>query len=356
MFSRARQQHSHSAKPKDTPFRQQRLPAWQPIMTIHSSLAIFFSIGIVFIPVGIACLASSNKVQMISVDYTDCTNEQNQKCSDIIDKDIYQKCICHLPISIEEPIVGDVYFYYGLERFWQNLRRFVLSRDDNQLIGSLGSVSSDTTPFRSPANSSKFYAPAGAIANSMFNDSFTLHCHIKHAGTINIVRVPWSNTGIAWQTDIAYKFKNPNTFDNTVKPMYWRKSVFELDPNNPDNNGYLNQDFIVWMRTAALPSFRKLHRILNRSYDAEPKFMLFNDSLPSGIYNLSIYYNYPVTSFKGRKLFIISSTSWLGSKNSFLGYAYISVGGICILTGMIFLVLHVNLNDRLGRHSDLFGN
>ena len=36
--------------------------------------------------------------------------------------------------------------------------------------------------------------------------------------------------------------------------------MWELDPNNTDNNGYENEDLMVWMRTAAFPSFRKLYR------------------------------------------------------------------------------------------------
>ena len=45
-----------------------------------------------------------------------------------------------------------------------------------------------------------------------------------------------------------------------MKPLYWKKHVYELDVDNPDNNGYNNEDLIVWMRTAALPTFRKLYR------------------------------------------------------------------------------------------------
>lgn len=68
-----------------------------------------------------------------------------------------------------------------------------------------------------------------------------------------------------------------------MKPPSWRKAIYELDPDYPDNNGFLNTDFIVWMRTAALPNFRKLHRILVRH-----KRSLYENGLPAGTYRLVI--------------------------------------------------------------------
>lgn len=67
-----------------------------------------------------------------------------------------------------------MYIYYGLSNFYQNHRRYVKSRDDHQLLGSLGDVSNECDPFArypDPANPSvtKQVVPCGAIANSLFN-------------------------------------------------------------------------------------------------------------------------------------------------------------------------------------------
>jgi hypothetical protein len=65
---------------------------------------------------------------------------------------------------------GEVFFYYGLVNFYQNHRRYVRSRDDQQLLGKSGRASSDCQPFQRASNGSDVdVCPCGAIANSRFN-------------------------------------------------------------------------------------------------------------------------------------------------------------------------------------------
>ena len=65
--------------------------------------------------------------------------------------------------------------YYGLTNFYQNHRRYVRSRDDNQLHGdsiSPNNLQDDCAPYKTrKVNTSAEYgiAPCGAIANSLFN-------------------------------------------------------------------------------------------------------------------------------------------------------------------------------------------
>ena len=43
--------------------------------------------------------------------------------------------------------------------------------------------------------------------------------------------------------------------------------MWELDNYDEKNNGLQNEDLIVWMRTEAFPSFRKLYRKIDHSAD-----------------------------------------------------------------------------------------
>uniref|UniRef100_A0A915BRP9 Cell cycle control protein 50A n=1 Tax=Parascaris univalens TaxID=6257 RepID=A0A915BRP9_PARUN len=319
-------------RPKDTKLRQQKLPAWQPILTASSVIPTIFVIGIVFLPIGIALFLASDGVQELEVDYTSCETPSNDPC--------------RVKISLEKPFEGDVYFYYGLYNYYQNLRRYMKSRSDAQLIGDLQNVG-DCAPYaylNTSAGQQKVIAPCGAVANSMFNDTFTLY---REGVTFP---VPWTYKGIVWPVDKERKFRNPpgsnlqEAFANTVKPPNWQKEVWRLDQSDPDNNGFLNSDFIVWMRTAALPNFRKLYRILVRN-DTQSQGV-YSVGLPAGNYYLDIVSNYPVAVFGGRKSFIISTTSWAGGKNPFLGIAYMVVGSVCIVLGFVFLFIHVKFGTR----------
>lgn len=70
---------------------------------------------------------------------------------------------------------------------------------------------------------------------------------------------------------------------------------------------------------------------------------------------------YPVYPFGGTKSVVLSTTSWLGGRNNFLGVAYLVIGAWCLIFGIFFL-FHKYKNPRyviylystkLKIHSDL---
>lgn len=62
--------------------------------------------------------------------------------------------------------------------------------------------------------------------------------------------------------------------------------------------------------------------------------------------------DFPVTSFDGKKRVILSTTSWIGGKNPFLGIAYITVGILCLVLGASFLIIHLKFGKREYTHTD----
>lgn len=143
-------------------------------------------------------------------------------CAEEIKHDQDTNCKCKISFSLDKSFKGDVFFYYGLTNFYQNHRRYVKSRDDNQLLGEFKiPVSTDCAPFDLDG-AGKPIVPCGAIANSLFNDSFTLSLVSPHHGEIKV-----KNTGIAWPSDKEIKFRNPpgrledGEFEFHTNNMWW---------------------------------------------------------------------------------------------------------------------------------------
>jgi LEM3 (ligand-effect modulator 3) family / CDC50 family len=247
------------------------------------------------------------------VDYTNCLKNgrdpgSNATCAAEIRNNLgnalTSPCRCEVSFNLDKDFSGDVFMYYGLTNFYQNHRRYVKSRDDNQLLGELSqTVSSDCSPFDRDVNG-KPIVPCGAIANSLFNDTLKLK-------SVSFGNIPVSRTGIAWPSDKGNKFNNPpgdlqkgkeivkvkllvhlikkilfSVLEKFGRPIAWTRNLWELDSENPDNNGLKNEDLIVWMRTAALPSFRKLYRRVDFSKQAS-----LGGKLPRGQYVLEIDYS-----------------------------------------------------------------
>lgn len=292
-----------SKRPGNTAFKQQRLKAWQPILTPKPVILSFLIIGIVFIPIGAGIVYSSNQVAEADTRY-------DNTCS--------IGSVCNITINVKEKMEAPVYMYYRLENFYQNHRRYVRSRSDDQLKGiSVKSYDSltDCDPYISlgdSKDSSKIFNPCGLIARSLFNDTFLL---FKNGAPVNLRK-----NGIAWDSDKNKKFKNPPIDAAGIRTV----------PNFED------EDFIVWMRTAGLPDFKKLYRIIDVDLEANAN------------YTVQVRSYFPVESFSGKKHVVLSTTTWIGGKNPFLGYAYIVVGAICFVLGIVFGIKHKVAPRKLG--------
>jgi len=285
------------------------------------------------IGVGILLLKTSQSVQEVSIDYTDC----EQSCID-------GSCYCDLSFEVREGFNTDVYMYYVLEGYLQSHRRFAGSWDEYQQKGNFyATVDKSCYPFdyEVPGNSStKPIAPCGIIANAIFNDTFSLNHTLLHPNPVDETNVKVVRREIAWSTDLAYKYRNPKdnkTWGKWSKPPNWPLPANQLDPNDPSNNGLLNEALLVWLRVGAFPRTRKFY---GRVFTWNEVNTNYTEGLLPGNYSLKIEYNYNVKPFGGRKKFLLSTTSWFGGKSDFLGVTYLVVGTLTFLLALFLAVMY----------------
>lgn len=363
-----------SRKPEDTAFKQQRLRAWQPILTPRTVLPTLFLIGVLFAPLGGILLYVSNSVSEVVIDYTECYKAGERYVpitsglskislpgsSVITDPNQFQYKItqsylsgpyppnteglkCTIKFNIPDDIPKTVYLYYQLTNFYQNHRRYVKSVSYSQLAGQAvpaSSLSPDCDPLATDPKTGKPYYPCGLIANSVFNDTISSF-KLKDSD----LSITFSEPGIAWDSD-AQKFKKTAySYNDVVPPPNWAKrfpgGVYTESLPPPDLS--IDEHLQVWMRTAGLPSFRKLYG-------------RYDQNIPKGTYEVDIDWNFNTTLYKGQKLLVLSTVSFLGGKNPYLGYAYLSLGALCVLLGLIFTIRHMLYPRKLGDSSYLSWN
>ena len=281
---------------KKSRFKQQNLPAWRPVPTIISIVIVFAVFGIIFIILGIILLIYSNKVKSAEVEYTDCDLNIN----------------CDKKITIEDDIDAPVFVYYQLNGFFQNSRRYVKSKEIDQLTGDDITIHENCEPAEKnkdmgfPSNKKaldgsdldddSFAVPCGLMAKTFFNDTFTFK--------IGDENLEVDETNIAFEKDKKLFDKNPH------KSKQW------IDMTD--------EHFLVWMRPSGLPNPKKLWGRINR------------DLKKGEIIDVTINNLYDVSYYSGKKKIVLSNATKFGGKNKFLGISYIVVGSLSILCAILF--------------------
>ncbi|KAD3640594.1 hypothetical protein E3N88_29817 [Mikania micrantha] len=336
-----------SKKPEYSRFTQQELPAWKPILTPGWVITSFLAIAFLFIPIGLFSLFASERVVEIVYRYDqDCVPEMYRGNATAYIKNSLTNKTCIKNITVPKKMDPPIFVYYQLDNFYQNHRRqimlvplfgfrYVKSRSDKQLRGAAYEFATKECEPESRVNTSGIWkpiVPCGLIAWSLFNDTYNL----KVKDTVLDI----NKKGIAWKSDTKVKFGSnvyPKNFQSRNKLIGGGK----LNESVPLNE---QEDLIVWMRTAALPTFRKLYGKINMSLKA-------HDTITVVLEN-----NYNTYSFDGQKKLVLSTTSWIGGKNDFLGMAYLTVGGICLFMALNFILLYIFKPRPLGDPSYLSWN
>jgi len=294
-------------------FSQQRMRGYKPILTPLPCIVLFYILAFVFLAFGIVLVVFSYQAQ----------HSKTYRYDNVCPLGATCQIRFHLDHDLDEP----VYLYYRMEEFYQNYRRYVNSRSNDQLQGEhpndydeledcYPKISLDDEDSKDAV-----FLPCGLVAHSFMNDTFTVR---EDNAERSILKQ--TNDDIAWSSDKRRLFDDPGSNTDGVRIP----GIFSFD----------YEPFIVWMRTAALPSFYKLAKIIK-------------EDMKEGVYRIDIDNNYDVSEWHGKKYFRFSTVTWLGGRNNFIGWAFLVIAVGLAVFATILLILQCIHSRKQGDPSYL---
>jgi len=286
------------------------------------------------------------------------------------------KRVCELEFTATEDMEPPILVHYELTNFHQNHKNYYQYRDLFQLLGRPSTEQTSLEEYLcEPLNKlgDVYLNPCGLIANTFFNDIYS----VTSGNDVDGAPLELIEKGIAWESDLQYKFSQPNGFEfelcdnaqpsgngtcdetccsamtRTEEGLSWSCEAPAIDPEDglcyryhyPDEEttqylyetypdkinpleGVTNEHFVVWMRVATLPTFRKLYGYFDQAIEKGQTFTIQVES------------NYVVESFHGSKAVIVSTNNIFGGKNPVLGQSFIVVGFFSLAAAVFFSLKH----------------
>jgi len=306
-------------------FAQQRLPGWAPILTGNGVVLYFLGTMLVCLAFGLPILIGSINVKEYSVRYDDAGPFSGQSRLQRVDT-LAATGGAGVPLSVSLTVVKrmepPIYVFFEVKKYYQNHKRYVRSRNDKQM----GSVTSTTAgsscaPEQYVNGSGNGALPAdgnidpcGLIAWSFFNDTYSL------------TRASGSAVNVD-ETDLAWSFDRNHLY-GAVTPVNYNIYPDQRGGNTSSTVLNKNEHLMVWLRPGAKPDIRKLWGKINSPIAA------------GTVLNVAVQNRYDTYHWGGAKSLILSTNSWVGGKNLFLGVVYLVVAGLALIAALAFLICY----------------
>ncbi|XP_063946912.1 ALA-interacting subunit 1 isoform X7 [Daucus carota subsp. sativus] len=228
-------------------------------------------------------------------------------------------------------ILGVVFILIGLLAFYASVHvEELVERYDVDCVPFTDK--NKITKYIRDSSSNKTCTKTLRVQKKMKNPIYVYYqLHHFYQNHLNSKVVEVDRKDIAWKSDRDYKF------GSKVYPKNFQSSGMigggKLNESIPLSK---QEDLIVWMRTAAFSTFRKLYGQIKVDLDA-------NSNITVVIQN-----NFNIYEFGGKKQLVLSTSNWSVGTNKFLGCAYLYVGGFSLVVAISFTITYVLKPRPLG--------
>jgi hypothetical protein len=221
------------------------------------------------------------------------------------------------------------------------------------------------------SNHSLHLSPCGSIANSYFNGTNISFIYlltpsyilcigidvIKLNAGLSKSGITLNEEGISLETDRKSKFGQPTEFTSQKNPggavcdsllektgaksyrdadnidwCFWYPNddateyLYEMYPEVSPLMGVTDEHFIVWMRTASTPTFRKLYGKISGDFNK------------GDIVTFNVTSNFEVRSLSASKSLVLSNRGQFGGKNKDLGTHFIVIGALSLVAAVVIAI------------------
>lgn len=308
-----------SKRPKESLLWQQKLPS---VQTVHRGRYVFLrlmAVGLISVFVGLWATSLSESTAQVRVQYDGPSHLMpttigimpflrllwHQMASADLpfgthkDEVHYVDCslrdegdggsrTCTTKVKLLKDMEPPVHVQYLVNPFFQNHNRYLNSVDEAELRGVPSSRRCDELFNGKPV------APCGPQPGSMFNDTFKVSVGGRE------IRIEDAEMPADTFVDL---FANPP--DYRAPDRAW---LYERYPGVVrEDKGVRDPRFMSHMRMAALGYAQKVYGVINEKLTKDQEI------------TISIDARFPVSGFDGRKFVILTTTTFLGGRNNFLG-------------------------------------